>query len=645
MSATAVRRPPTTGGGRSAKAAAVGLLVGAVLLGGIAVLAGLVWTGSAAAPLLGDPGPFVRWGLPLATVLARLAAALTLGAFWLCATVLPPDRAWRVCLDVGTVAAAVWALSQAAEAVLSQIQRIGQPLGSLPLGVLLSAPASGPLLVAAILAAVVACGALLVTNARTAMALVVLALVALAPIAETGHAAGGEGHGSAGTSMWLHLIAVTIWGGGLAALLASRTTDPRAASRFSTIAGWMFVVIAASGVLNTLLRVDTPTDLLTSPWGHLLVVKIVLFTALGAAGYLHRTRTLAALSRSGDPRDFRRLAGGEIAVIGATFGFSVALGASPPPTPDVSPLPRAGDAVIALTGAPLPPPPTVLTYLTQWRVEPVLLVLTVSAIVVYLRWVRRLARRGDHWPISRTVCAVTGLVLFGWVTNGGPAVYGAVQFSVTMTQHLALVTVLPILYALSAPATLALRALPRREDDTLGPREWLLFLVHSRWGRFVAHPVVACAHVVLAMALLFATPLFELTLTDHWAHLAMVVHLSITGYLFINALVGVDPGPTRPPYAARLALLVPPVVFHTVFGLLVLSSSSLLAADFYARLAVPWVTDPLSDQHVGGALTWGVGELPALGLALLIAVMWIRDDQRAQDRARRRGGTRSLLVP
>ncbi|MDO5663310.1 MAG: cytochrome c oxidase assembly protein [Brachybacterium sp.] len=644
MSATAVRTPATTMR-QSGWAVVVGAGAAAILLGALAVVVGLRWTGGADAPLLGDPGPLVRWGLPVVTVLARLAAALTVGALLMCATVLPPGDARRRCLDVGTAAAAVWALTQAAEAVLTQIQRIGQPPTELPVSVLVSVPAAGPLLAATVLAAVVACCTLLVRTSASALAVGVLALVALAPIAETGHAAGGEGHGSAGTSMWLHLIAVGIWSGGLAALLASRTTDSRAASRFSQVAGWMFVVVAVSGVINTTLRIETPTDLLTSPWGHLLLLKVVLFTALGLAGHLHRTRTLAALSRRGDARDFQRLAGGEIVLLAATYGVSVALGASAPPTPDVSPLPHAGDVVITLTGAPLPPPPTVLTYLTQWRVEPVLLVLTVSALVVYLRWVRRLSRRGDHWPVSRTVCAVTGLVLFGWMTNGGPAVYGAVQFSVMMTQHLALVTVLPIFYALAAPGTLALRALPRRDDGTRGPREWLLFLLQSWWGRVVAHPVVACAHVVLAMLVLFVTPLFELTLTNHWAHLAMVVHLSITGYLFVNALIGLDPGPSRPPYAARLALLVPPVVFHTVFGLMVLSSSSLLAADFYARLAVPWVPDPLVDQHLGGALTWGVGELPALGLALVIAVLWIRDDQRAQDRDRRRGRSSPLLVP
>src|SRR5690606_7779829 len=132
----------------------------------------------------------------------------------------------------------------------------------------------------------------------------------------------------------------------------------------------------------------------------------------------------------------------------------------------------------------------------------------------------------------------------------------------------------------------------------------------------------ASLHVVLSMVLLYLTPLHGLVLSNHVAHLAMVIHLSVAGYLFANALVGSDPGPRRPPHGARLALLLPSMVFHTFFGLALLSSNTLLAPEHYARLAIRWLDDPLADQRVGGALTWAMGELPVLGLALLIAARW-----------------------
>ena len=53
-------------------------------------------------------------------------------------------------------------------------------------------------------------------------------------------------------------------------------------------------------------------------------------------------------------------------------------------------------------------------------------------------------------------------------------------FSAHMVQHMVLVMVVPIFLALSAPVTLAARALPVRHDASWGPREWLLRLVLGR---------------------------------------------------------------------------------------------------------------------------------------------------------------------
>src|SRR5690606_7360950 len=188
-----------------------------------------------------------------------------------------------------------------------------------------------------------------------------------------------------------------------------------------------------------------------------------------------------------------------------------------------------------------------------------------AALVVYLRWVLRLRRRGDAWPLSRTLCAVSGLLGFVWVTNGGPAAYAPVLFSAHVFQHLALVTLLPVLVALAMPVSLALRAVPPRSDGSVGGRELLLMVLHSRMARFLAHPVPAVLNVVVSMALLYLTPLLLLSLRTPLVHLIMMVHMALAGYLFANVLVGRDPGPRRPVHPVRLVLLLPSMVFHTFF--------------------------------------------------------------------------------
>lgn len=632
----AAQGPPAAPAGRRRLAAtAVVVLLAAVLLA--------VWaTGATAPPVLGDPGPLVRWGLPVTIALGRAAAAVTVGALVLCIAVVPDGAGaaptWSRLRDVATFAAAAWAGLTGGQLLLTFLDVMGGRPGAdllLHLTTFLDLSVGRSLAAATLTTALVAVASLVARGPGEALIALGLSATALLQLAGLGHAGGSAAHGTALTAMWLHTGAACVWVGGLAVLvLAGRASADLApvTARYSALANWAYAVLALTGVVSLVVRVGGPGEAISTGWGLLVLTKVVLLGWLGILGLAHRRLTLP-LVEAGRPHAFGRLAGGEVLLMAVVMGLSTALTRAEPPRPSGVP---ATDAVVELTGYAAPPAPTVLTYLTQVRVEPVTLLLAGSALVVYLRWVRRVRARGDAWPVHRTASAVLGLVGFAWATNGGLAVYGSVQFSAHMAQHLMLVTVLPVAYALAAPATLALRALPRRDDGSRGPREWLMSLVHSRAGRFLATPLVAALHVVFSMVLLYLTPLHALVLTSHVAHLFMVLHLSVAGYLFTNALIGTDPGPRRPHHGVRLALLLPSMLFHTFFGLVLLSSTRLVEPGYYARLALPWLRDPLADQQVGGALMWAMGEIPALGLALLIALRWALADDVEQARADRR---------
>ena len=53
----------------------------------------------------------------------------------------------------------------------------------------------------------------------------------------------------------------------------------------------------------------------------------------------------------------------------------------------------------------------------------------------------------------------------------------------------------------------------------------------------------------------------------HTGHVLMTAHFLLSGYLFIWALVGIDPGPARPSYPFRLILLLMTLGFHAFFGI------------------------------------------------------------------------------
>lgn len=649
------------------------MAVGAVVAVLLAVVAA-GWSGATAASALLDAGPAVRWGLPALTVLAEISAAVAIGGAVLAAVVLPRHRpeagrtsrtpegkgaaghgdAWASAMLVTAVAAGVWATARVAHLVLTYASVAGtspsDPGFGAQLGVFLTSISLGRTLLAiTVVAALTSAVALLVTGPRGALGTALLATTALVMQATTGHASGASNHELALSSMFLHLTGAALWLGGLAALalVAHRLgPDLRAAvGRYSPIAGWSLVAVGVSGVVNALPRLGG-LDGLTTRYGLLVLAKVALTAALGALGWWHRRATIPRLEARGTTRApalFWRLVAVELAVMGAVSGVAAALGATEPPTPLEPPAtPTPAELV---TGHPLPPEPTALLWLTSFRWDLLPALGCLAALVVYVRWVRRLRARGDAWPLGRTASLVAGVVVLAWATSGGAAVYGHVLFSAHMLQHMVLVMVVPIFLALSAPVTLAARALPARTDGSRGPREWLLGLVHSRWAGFFAHPVVAAVNFAGSMIVFYYTDLFELALTTYVGHLAMIAHFTLAGYLFVNALVGVDPGPRRPAYPVRLVLLFATMAFHAFFGVALVSDETLLVPRWFGLLGRPWGPSAIEDQQIGGAVVWGISELPMLVLAIVLAVSWTRDDERTarrRDRAAERDGDAEL---
>nr|WP_241698284.1 bifunctional copper resistance protein CopD/cytochrome c oxidase assembly protein [Flaviflexus huanghaiensis] len=402
--------------------------------------------------------------------------------------------------------------------------------------------------------------------------------------------------------------------------------------RYSTIAGWAVGLTVYSGFLASLIRFNSIGELVTTSYGRLLLAKILATGVLALAGLMHRRRTIAVIETT--PRPFTRIAVGEGILMAGIIGIAAALGNSAPPVPQ-DPVPDPSPTFL-LSQNPVPPYPETISYLTQWRLEPILALVAVLGIVQYVRWVARLRRRGDAWSSPRALSWVLGMIVFFWITNGGPTVYGAVLFSAHMFMHMMLAMVIPILMVLGAPVSLMARAVPARTDGSRGGREILLAVAHSRYGAFWAHPIIAAMNFAGSLILFYFTGLFAVSLTTHVGHLLMVAHFTLAGYMFANALIGIDPGPKRPPYALRLVLLFATMAFHAFFGIAVISSTSVLANEFFGWLGLPWGVDALADQEVGGAVTWGIGEFPTVALAIAVAIAWsMSEDKQAKQIDRR----------
>jgi len=621
-----------------------------VALAPLATALGLVWalaTGGAAAPeAVRDPGALVRYGLPVATVVRDLALALTLGALVLAAGVVPSRAAsWAAAARVAAVGAGAWTVASLAVLVLTAANLSGTPItdpvfGS-QLGIVATQITQGQALLAStVVVALVATAAVGVRTPAGAGGTAVLACLAIVPLALNAHSTGTSGHETAVSSWGLHVLGVAVWFGGLMALVAvARRTGPElpvVASRYSALALVGFVLVVTSGVANASLRVAGLGDLLGTGYGRLVLAKAAASVLLGLAGWAHRRRLLTAIDArtaagASARGPFWRLVGGEVVLLGAVSGVAAALSLTPPPVPQE--LPPAPTPAEVLTGEALPEPFRPSSLLTQWQPDLLWSVIVVALAVAYARGVVRLHRRGDRWPLGRTVSFALGLLVLVYMTSGAPADYGRTVFSAHMVQHMVLSMLIPVLLVFGAPMTLALRAVPRRRDGSRGVREWLVVVTESRWLRLVSHPVVAAVLFAGSLIVFYYTPLFELALSTHVGHELMMVHFLGVGYLFANALVGVDPGPNRPSYPLRIVLLFATMAFHAFFGIAIISSETLLAGSWFSSTG--WGIDALADQRTGGGIAWGIGEFPTLLLVVAVAVQWARSDEREQRRGDR----------
>lgn len=654
---------PPSGVGPGQRRVGAALLWLVVPVAVVMLAAGLEYGGGrpgADLPGLGTPGPAVAWGLPVTRVLWDLAAIASVGAAVL-AVLLPlrhgalaPDA--RRAMQAGAAAAAAWTALSFALALLTLADvdpgAVATP-GATWANLQAFAPARDAALSGAVAAAATVALALGHTRDAPVTRLVVLLLVPL-PVLFSGHSATAGDHLLAVSSLVVHVLSACLWVGGLAGLVAYALVGGRAlavaVARFSRLALVCYLAVGISGVGNAATRLTSVSDLASTGYGQLVLAKAALFVVLGAtADRLRRgvvpvltTGPAAGRLTGAARRAFTRFAAVEVLVMGATVGLAVALSRTPTP-----PSPEPTSVVESELGFVMPPPPTLSRLLFDVWPDWVFIALATVALGTYLAGVRRLRRRGDRWPVSRTVAWVVGWLLALVTTCSGLGRYGSLMFSVHMVQHMLLAMVVPIPLVLGAPVTLALRALRRGTNGRRGFREWLLAALHAPWMKVVAHPVFGFTLFVLSFYGLYFSPLFGSLMSGHLGHVAMNVHFLAVGYLLFWTVCGLDHSPVPLPHLGRLVIMFAAAPFHAFFAIALTVSTSVIAESWYAGLARPWDTDLLADQRLGGDLTWGFGEVPILLVSLALIVQWSRSDDRAarrHDRQADRDGDAELAA-
>lgn len=223
-----------------------------------------------------------------------------------------PTRLWLACASVGALGLAVGGAAQLG----LQVARLsdGALWPQLVFGARLGALTLARI---ALAAAFLGAGALATRNRSFRIVgpfAFVAGLMALLTFSAGSHASANALPLGPLLSDFAHLLAAGVWLGGLIALAAwlwagrRRKTDMdpneiwTVLGRFSAVATASVAILLATGIVNSLIRIETPSDWLDAAYGRVLLAKIALVAAmLGVAG-LNRV----LLRRRPDPRTVRR---------------------------------------------------------------------------------------------------------------------------------------------------------------------------------------------------------------------------------------------------------------------------------------------------------------------------------------------------
>lgn len=452
-----------------------------------------------------------------------------------------------------------------------------------------------------------------------AIAIFLIATIgATAPLFQS-HSSQAGSHGLAIGSLIIHVIALSIWSGSVVTLAMMAPGERELAlPRVSSVATWSLVTMVATGATSSLLRLGF-TDSWLTPYGAMITLKLGL---LGAIIILARKIRLTV-----EPENLLKFESALLVVV-ITIGAMLSR-FTPEPTSQL-PYDRAREFV----GITMPAEPTLMRVFFEYEADGLILGALIFLTALYIRGVVSLVRRGDKWPVGRTISFAFGISLLDYATSGGLGLYSVFSFQYHMIAHMVLSMIAPIALVLSAPMTLALRTLPiGRTSEERGLRGWVLTLIHSRFARIWTHPVFALALFDGSLFALYFTPLFSELMSSHFGHFLMNLHFIGVGFLFFYVIIGIDPNPRRTHHLVRMIILLAAMSIHAFFSIALMSSTTLIDGGYYEALQRPWATDLLADQELGAAIGWAMGEIPIVAALIATFIQWMRADRREAKRA------------
>ena len=246
----------------------------------------------------------------------------------------------------------------------------------------------------------------------------------------------------------------------------------------------------------------------------------------------------------------------------------------------------------------------VLAYLRPWEFSPTVLLACALPAAAYTRGLALMRRAREAAGFWRPLAFYLGIVLIYAMLQTYVEYLSGHMFWVHRLQHLVLHHIAPFLLALAAPAGIMRRGVPVQLRERVLQPFWRHPIVQAVYA-FLQHPVVAPV-LFVGLVYFWLTPAihFSAMLNNDYFKL-MNWSMAVDGILFWWIMLAPldQQGHARIGYLARIVILFWAMILQILPGAVIAMHGSVLY-DVYAVCGRAWNIDPLTDQELGGLLTW-----------------------------------------
>jgi putative membrane protein len=266
---------------------------------------------------------------------------------------------------------------------------------------------------------------------------------------------------------------------------------------------------------------------------------------------------------------------------------------------------------------------SIVTFITPWEFSPTVLVSCSLALVIYISGLR--AARADGVSVNpwRPVAFLLGLVAIYVFLQTYLDYLSQHMFWVHRLQHLVLHHAGPFLIALSAPGEIMRRGTPAWMRAWLIRPLWANPLTRTVY-RIVQNPIVASVLFVgligfWLMPWIHFTAMLSLERYD-----AMNWSMVIDGLLFWWLIVGPERQTTLKPLGngTRIIMLWAIMLPQIAIGAYIALCDHILY-DVYSVCGRAWPLAPMTDQELGGLITWIPGAMMSVIAGLVVLRRWV----------------------